>query len=398
MLMHHYAKSMVHLMQPVFHKASPFERIYLPLAIVGSANISDVGVSLPSMSPSTAVCHSLLSAAANNMRSLGSGMPGLRKLAWQHKQRALMALRNALESRSSKYRELMVAILSLVSADLLDGGVDDHWIHLEAGRQLQASRHFTTVISHETRQLDSMCKMLRLFAQTTLCDPEPDAWPGNHITFKEIDLSTLSPSIEYLYGITSFTAGCIMKTYRLTQMLAYCNHESLAYQDELLQACEDLGDELASWSVSYLTFSAIGSENQHMLSIAQEQEKAFHAATQIYYCRSVQFCPREDLAIEQRAAITAMNEAEDQKMTLGGSVSRPAPITWPAFIASCEAVGEARHEWIAWWQRIQAYQMRNYAQQLRAVGEIWSALDEHPEKTMDWRPALAALNIRILPV
>lgn len=398
MLMHHYAKSIVHLMQPVFHEASPFEKIYLPLAIAGSANINDREALDQSKSPSTAICHSLLSAAASNMRSLGSGVPGLQALAWQHKQKALNALRSALASRSSTYRELMVAILSLVSADLLSGGIGDHWIHLEAARQLQASRHFAAVVSPETQQLDSICKMLRLFAQSTLFEPEAEAWPGTNITFREIDLNTLSPSIEHIYGITRSTAGTLLKTYRLTQMIAFCKRAATECPVGLLQASEDLGDQLASWSISPETFSSIWPEEEQMLQIARAQEKAFHETTRIYYYRSVQSCLREDLAAEQCAAIDAMNEAEDLKANLGRPVEKPAPITWPAFLASCEAVGEARQRWSEWWQRIQSYQMMSYAQQFGVVREIWSKLDEDRTCTTDWREILAALEIRILPV
>lgn len=398
MLMHHYAKSIVHLMQPVFHEASPFEKIYLPLAIAGSANINDNEAPDQSTSPSTAIFHSLLSAAASNMRSLGSGVPGLQALAWQHKQKALTALRSALASRSSTYRELMVAILSLVSADLLSGGIGDHWIHLEAARQLQASRHFAAVVSPETRQLDSICKMLRLFAQSTLFEPEAEAWPGTNITFREVDLSTLSPSIEHIYGITRSTAGTLLKTYRLTQMVAFYHRTLTEFPVGLLQRCEDLGDQIASWSISPETFSSIWREEEQMLGIARAQEKAFHEATRIYYYRSVQSCPREDLAAEQCAAIDAMNEAEDLKANLGRPVEKPAPITWPAFLASCEAIGEARHRWSEWWRRIQSYQMMSYAQQFSVVREIWSKLDEDQTGTADWREILAALEIRILPV
>lgn len=292
----------------------------------------------------------------------------------------------------------MVAILSLVSADLLNGGVDDHWIHLEAARQLQASRHFASVVSHETRQLDSICKMLRLFAQTTLCSPEPEPWPGSNMTFREADFDSLSPSIEYIYGIARPTAGALLKTYRMTQILAHYRQAHLDLPDALLQACEDLGDELASCSVSSETFSAIGSQSQQMLAVARAQATAFDAAAKIYYSRSVQSCRREDLTEEQLTTIAALNEAEDIKAALGGTVSLPAPITWPAFLASCEAVGGVRDRWIEWWQRIQSYQMRNYAKQFGVVQSVWDMVDEEQHLDMDWREVLVALRVRILPV
>ncbi|RMY74935.1 hypothetical protein D0864_09921 [Hortaea werneckii] len=395
MLIHHYANNMVHLMQPIIHGSSPFSKIYLPLAIAGSAHISGPSPLNHEMLPTAAVCHSLLSAAANNMQGLGSELPELGALACQHKQGALTALRSALGGRKRSYRELMVAILSLVSVDLLSGGVGDHWIHLEAARQLQASRHFGGMISHETRQLDSICKMLRLFASTALHNPEKDAWPGSKLTFRDADATTLSPSVEFLYGITRDTASAIMKTYRLTQMLGYYNEASLDHPETLLQACEDLSDELACPSNS---FSTMEPENEQMLPIARAQEEAFHSATRIYYSRSIQSCSREDLDAEQRTILNAMNRAEDLKTELSNAIARPAPITWPAFIASCEAVGEFRQLWSAWWERVKVYHMLSYTEQFNAIIRVWSAANEDDSNALDWRRALKTSNIRILPV
>jgi arginine metabolism regulation protein II len=118
MLIHHYAKHMVHLMQPVSHQANPFRTIYLPLAIEGSPNMEIVRPSDRIYSASVTVFHSLLAMAAIHLQSLQSREESLRRLACHHKQRALVALRSALATRSSNYKDLMTAILSLVSADV----------------------------------------------------------------------------------------------------------------------------------------------------------------------------------------------------------------------------------------------------------------------------------------
>lgn len=118
LLIHHYAKHMVHLMQPIIHSANPFERIYLPLAIQGSSDLEQEGSADSSSSPRAAVCHSLLSAAANNLQGLRSEESNLGATACYHRQKALITLRNALASRSSAYKDLMTAILALVSVDV----------------------------------------------------------------------------------------------------------------------------------------------------------------------------------------------------------------------------------------------------------------------------------------
>ena len=417
MLMHHYTKHVVHVMQPVLHPKNPFSTIYLPLAVKGS---SSSGLDLTpranrTCSASVTVFHSLLSTAAISLQSLRPGEEDLQQLACHHKQLALSSLQSALATQSSSYRDLMTAILSLVSADvsqypkkfqgamlkqkkpkIINGGTSDHWIHLEAGVQLQSSRHYSSFVSRETRLLNSICRMLQLFAQTTLAQPCPKPWPGYEHTVNGADFTFLEPSIEFLYGITTSIAGAIFKVYRLTQSLAY--YKDKEYPESLMKACEALGDELHSWTVCSEPFSTIDPKKEHtMLKIAWAQARAFYYATLIYYYRSVQECARECLSLEQQAAIAAMNEAEDLKLCLGDERSLPAPITWPAFIASCEAVTEERRLWDKWWSRVQNYRMGNYHRQQCTVRRIWAEID-NSETPMDWREALRAMDVRIIPV
>ena len=118
MLMNHYTKHLVHLMQPISHQENPFRTIYLPLAVEGSSCLEVARSSDRTRPTSVAAFHSLLSTAAINLLDGRSDRGALRQLAWHHKQRALVALRSALASQSSKYKDLMTAILSLVSTDV----------------------------------------------------------------------------------------------------------------------------------------------------------------------------------------------------------------------------------------------------------------------------------------
>lgn len=134
-----------------------------------------------------------------------------------------------------------------------------------------------------------------------------------------------------------------------------------------------------------------------MLKVAHAQARAFYYAALIYYFRSVQACSRESLHGEQQAAIAAMNEAEDLKLACGDDGSLPAPITWPSFIASCEAVGEDQQDWERWWSRVQKYRMGNYSKQQTIVRRVWEECEKN-EALIDWRDVLAAMNLRILAV
>jgi arginine metabolism regulation protein II len=281
---------------------------------------------------------------------------------------------------------------------IMDGGMSDHWIHLEAGIKLQASRHYAMLVSHETCLLNNICKMLHLFGQTTLPHRTHKPWPGYDYVPRGADFYSLEPSIEFLYGITISIAGAIFRIYRLSQYVACYRSQGQEYPESLLEACETLADDLGSYTITSELFSTIDSSEAeaYMVDIARAQAKAFHNAALIYYYRSIQECARSCLHQEQQAVLTAMNEAEDLKVSFGKHTSFPAPITWPAFVASCEAVGEERHSWDKWWRRLEVYGMRNYHRQYATVRSIWGKLGE--DEIRDWREVLDTVGLRILPV
>ena len=279
---------------------------------------------------------------------------------------------------------------------IIDGGTSDHWIHLEAAIQLQASRHHAHLVSRETGQLNMICVMLSLFAQTALPVAEPTPWVTEESIPDYTDHHYGNSSIEYLYGITATIARSIDRIYRITKSLAY--YKSGGYSAVFLEACETLIDDLHSWTISSEPFSSIVMEQEDTILIARAQTRAFHYASLIYYYRSVQNCDRQCLQLEQQATLAAMNEAEDLKIVSSNASDQPAPITWPAFIASCEAVGEFRMEWDRWWDRLQTYHMKNFSKQQSIVHRVWAELDRSSNNRLDWREVLAALGIRIIPV
>lgn len=236
--------------------------------------------------------------------------------------------------------------------------------------------------------------MLRLFAQTALPWPDPIPW-SEDIGPDRMDHDFSDPSVEYIYGITTNLARLIKRIYRITQHLAF--YHGGEYPATLLAACEELGDHLSSWTIDSEPFSAIGTEREDARQIARAQARAFHSAALIYYYRSVQNCNREYLNTEQESTLLAMNDAENLKLCLVDGNSVPAPLAWPAFIASCEATGEYRQRWSEWWARVERYRLKSFSKQHSIVQRIWEGLDKSHD-TIDWRSVLGAMNFRIIPV
>ena len=282
----------------------------------------------------------------------------------------------------------------LIYFQIIDGGVTDHWIHLEAARSLQKSRKKLSLTSRQTQQLNTICSMLCLFAQTAIYNHSPLPWQPNVLAADEGMQDGFPVCVEFLYGTTSALTVAMFKTLRLSQCLNFYGNQPLP--EALLEACEDLHDELLSWSIETECFSTIETTDVNMMEMMRAQAVAFYNSTLIYYYRSIQKCHRRDLQKEQHEVLAAMNLVEDIKAAARDQRYWAAPVTWPAFVASCEAIDLDRDAWAKWWDRTQHYRMSNYVKQKSIIDSIWARLDSH--STTDWREILSSMGVRVIPV
>lgn len=75
-----------------------------------------------------------------------------------------------------------------------------------------------------------------------------------------------------------------------------------------------------------------------------------------------------------------------------------APITWPGFIAACEAAPDQRGIWRHWWEGMLKYRIGNIAHLWRVVKDVWAARDEGDRETPAWMGVLRRERKRILAV
>ena len=65
-----------------------------------------------------------------------------------------------------------------------------------------------------------------------------------------------------------------------------------------------------------------------------------------------------------------------------------APIAWPAFIASCEAIPELQDAWRFWWVEVQKYQIGSIEKLWIIVQEVWENRALGNTEMPGWVPVL----------
>ncbi|KAM0231600.1 hypothetical protein ACHAPO_008448 [Fusarium lateritium] len=212
-----------------------------------------------------------------------------------------------------------------------------------------------------------------------------------------------SSCYEYIYGIKPSIAVAINQTCRLAEHLLRIREEGEQQMpDTLLETCEELGNMLESWRLEEETPTPISSDDDLGVLIFTHQAKAWHAAALIYYYTRIQGAQPADLIQEVTAVAKHMYAMEDIKSRLGVlTQDNPmAPITGPAFVASCNALGDMRQVWRTWWEGMYGYKIGNIIKQWSVVQRIWEILDiaKNRGTQSDWTKAYDEVGICILAV
>ncbi|KAL6401126.1 Fungal transcriptional regulatory protein, N-terminal [Ilyonectria robusta] len=406
LLMHHYMIHVADVLQPILHTQNPYRRIYVPTALEGAC-IRASDHKMTNAKPHSALYHALLASAAYHLWNCDKAQRKYQEMGAEHRYRALHSLQAAVNSPTpgSDHQILLMAMLSLVSIGVMSGDGGDIMVHLGGIKQLRDSRRRWRIVSGETRQLNQISAFLALMARTTCFVISPSPWIGNYheLSYTEDAVIKSGSCFEFMYGITSNTAAAIQETCRLAEFLAqFDNQEEASIPDDLLAACEGLGDRLLSWTLESEKMASIPASDGVMLTIFKHQASAWHYAALVYYYRRIQRYDTSDLVREIKLVTDHAHAAEDAKVTLkSNSTNIMAPITWPVFIASLNAAESQRDACRAWWERIQHYGIANIQTQWDMVQRAWEREDEMQQKgfgTRDWTAVLGDLGTHIFPV
>lgn len=272
----------------------------------------------------------------------------------------------------------------------MTGEDSDFPIHLDGCRRLQKPQTVPGV-NDTNSQVNSICHFLTLLARTTSCTPPRRPWQEDP-TYEEPYFHNDERSLEYIYGITPALGNLLQRTCHLAEYIG-------AYQDTnippgLREACRALKTDLLSWELNAEEFHMVGSEDT-MIQIARCQAHAFHSAVLIFFHRTIGRSGTFNLEAEVTSVLRNLTEAEDLKDRYMGGEKRTAPMSWPAFIAACEA--RVREPWVEWWDRVQGYRVGNFKRQWTVVRELWGIMDEDMT-VCSWRDALRQSGMLVLPI
>ncbi|KAL2701581.1 hypothetical protein AAEP93_005879 [Penicillium crustosum] len=402
-LMLHYLDHIADLLQPILHTQNPYRSLYAAAAIEG-AQVSMSNQIATRAKLHSAIYHAILSSAAFHLWNRDKLQTRCYNIGAKHRHYAIQSVQAAVDSSTpgADYKFWLMAILSLCTLGVISGD-GDFKVHLDAATKLRNSRKKWSLISSSTRQLNEISAFLALMARTVSFEATLSPWPGIEADISHTEDMTIQSSscYEYMYGITSAIAAMIQETCRLGEFVAQFERQKQPIPDDLLQACETLGDTLLSWSLENERISSIVTSDDLMMTLFNHQAKAWHYAALIYYYRRIQHYKPMDVREEVQDIIEHLDAAEHVKSrSKSRRVRIMAPITWPMFIASCDAIGAQRDSCKSWWHRVDHYGITNISRQWDIVQRIWEKVDANRNELgpLCWMEIFDSVGINVLPI
>ncbi|KAL7770015.1 hypothetical protein ACKLNR_001399 [Fusarium oxysporum f. sp. zingiberi] len=403
-LIKHYYTHVAAVLLPLNHFDNPFRSLYLPTAMEGLFR-HNANTTTSRETACTALYQSLLASASYHRWQCNKQDIAYHELGTKYRTSSIQLLQVALTQAppTANYQALMLAVLSLVTIGVLSGECDDFRMHIQAATQLRSLRSQWRLLSRSSRRLNELGAFLALLSETTSSEPSLSSWGDkDDRAISECFILHSSDCYTFTYGITPTITLAINEICRLSKSLTRFQLESERLPEEFLEACEDLGSILEAWRLEDEDITAIFTGDGISSSVFSHYAKGWHGAALIYYYTRIQGIKRADLTRVVDDVGEHVNNAEDLKSAMDdtGQVISMAPITWPAFIASCNAIRGRRGVWEQWWERVLMYKLGNMSKQWDLVQQIWVILDGAEDQGiwLSWTDAYSMAGVDVLLV
>ncbi|CAG9947780.1 unnamed protein product [Clonostachys rosea f. rosea IK726] len=417
-LMHNYVHNVATVLQPVVHSGNAYSSIYatqaMAVALKSSKNENEtqhLGPSNIALNSKTALLYALLTSSAFFLR--GSDRFGeadalatsFRLKAQAHLQLALKSLfdpktssgQSSSEKSLSDYEGVLSVMLTLVTADVLDGQMNEFWIHLDATKGLVRNLRQHVLPGSQAEHLINISYFLRTLSDSLDVSNEPLPW-SRDIYNAPLFLGDGS-TLEFTYGVTAKLAGFIRQTCILARNTAYYRSNDTDLPDEFLAAREQLLARISEWHISQEPLVSFSKSDDITLLLISKHILAFATSIRIYYHTRVLPCDQDTLQFLVRSVASQLTEIEDIKKRTGYNVIPTATISWPGFIASCQASASDRPVWAKWWNQMLEYRIGNISNLWTVVQETWALQDsELDDGEPYWAVVLRRRGTRILAI
>ncbi|CAG8903484.1 unnamed protein product [Penicillium egyptiacum] len=177
-----------------------------------------------------------------------------------------------------------------------------------------------------------------------------------------------------LDGATHLTLFAITQTDKLAEAIERYELLKAPLPERFIAGIDSLSSHLQTFrpddDIPLFLDSGLGAQE----IIHNNLEVAWYLSACIYFHNRINNSFVDDVSFAVNAILMCLLRAEEIKAQLEPDfMYRDYPVTFPAFVASCNAID--RYPWACWWLTIQGYGIRDVRSQWRVIQRLWELID-----------------------
>ncbi|QFZ29767.1 putative arginine metabolism regulation II [Clavispora lusitaniae] len=412
-LLHYYVNHVADLMTVLPLTDNPWKSIYFPRALSAIGELAALG---QTSAAKNALLNALLAVAAFNLQSkFAKGSPQMRfylDLGIRLRNQASLFVKALLGPNDSaagvarcvaqeKYKDVLCAVMSMISVDLVWGTMQDTAFYLDwCGKVIRAKMAHKKKLSPKARLLHRIFASMRLIQDSTSLDVDNDHGSEEFLDgpFGLLEKGRIDYIVDAtplfvdkklvnadkhderfataaLNGLPSSLLALFGDTVRLRREMMRQN-ASPAFADKISQ----LQSRMDHWTLDWKLFDDQKRFPSPMHEATYLHIMSFYHALVIYFRRLIQQVPPSEIQDKVRQTLEHLNSL--QKL-IAADEAHIIPLFWQGFIAGCEATSEELQAGFKQWGADIAQYLGSYWGARQIMLEVWRRKRLH-EAGADW--------------
>lgn len=274
--------------------------------------------------------------------------------------------------------------------------MNEFWIHLHATRELVSRLRDQVQPGSSGEHLINISCFLQIMSDSTDIGLEPTPWSAD--AGGGSGFLSGGHTLEFTYGITARLADYLRRTCLLARNRTYYNSNGTNPPVGFLLECGEVFKDVSEWHISLEPLESFSTSGDVTNLLASEHIHAFAAGIRIYYHTRVAPCDQDLMQSLIRRVASHLMRIEEIKNRTGYNATPTAAISWPGFMASCQAKESERGIWVKWWKQMLGYRIGNLYDLWTVVQEAWSLTDAEVGDGPAWEAVLKRTGRRILAI
>jgi arginine metabolism regulation protein II len=248
------------------------------------------------------------------------------------------------------------------------------------------------------RQLEITSMFMDTIANTTATDwAEPRHFPrySDQPVLLDVPFEATDTFLEHSYGITTSIASMIYSTNKIWLYTQGLTDIGPLSTEEINDSLAHLAEQLERWAPSSEDYTSFSGADAVQMPLMKSLSTAIYYATRIYFHSCFRSNSTHQNSMPTRLSDLTLMALEQSESVRGPTIKAGAPLSWPAFIAACEAPPALRGRWTHYWQTLLKHQIGTQQAAWEIVQEVWrrKEVDEQGGLVMGYEaPVLATLD------